>query len=274
MIDIHCHILPGVDDGAKDWDEALAMARIAKADGIRTIINTSHFIPEGNFKTGEQLKAICEAFQEELVKANINIEILLGNEAYITPDLVKKVIDKEVFTIHNSRYLLIEFPFQGIPLYTEDVLYELKLKGIIPIIAHPERSAKVMENPMLAYSLIQQGALVQLNAGSLLGKFGPKIQETSEVLLKHKMVHFLGSDGHSIRSRKPKLRQAFETAANLIGKSEAEKIVYYNAKIILADRELAIDEPIEIAKTRNKGLFKRLGNIFLKKSHENIKMKI
>lgn len=274
MIDLHCHILPGVDDGAKSWDEALEMARIAEADGIKTIVSTPHFFSEGGFKTGRQLQEVHQAFQTELKKANINIEVVLGNEAYITPDLVKKVIDQEVFTIHNSRYLLIEFPFQGIPLYTAEVLYELRLRGITPIIAHPERYIQVQEDPMVLYSFIQQGALAQLNGGSLLGKYGPKAQKLSEILLKHKMVHFLGSDGHSIGGRKPELRRAFEIAANLIGKSEAEKIVYHNSKRILADQGLAIDEPIEIVKSRNKGLFGRLENILFKKSHENIKIQI
>lgn len=246
MIDIHCHILPDVDDGAKNWDEAIKMARIAEADGIHTIVSTSHFIEESQFVMGQVLREHIRDFNEVLKKEGINIVLLLGNEAYLTPDLVRDVKEKKVFTINQSRYLLIEFPMHMIPFYTEDVLYQLRLEGIVPIIAHPERYSRIMDNPMLLYPLIQQGSLIQVNAGSLSGHFGKKVQDTCKALLRHNMVHLIGSDGHSPRGRKPELSKAVAIAENIIGWEKTQKLVLQHPRKIIEDQGFFENEPLAI----------------------------
>ena len=257
MIDLHCHILPGVDDGAKDLVEALEMARIAEADGITTIISTSHYVEGSEFVMGQTLRDRVASFNERLHQENIGIKVVLGNEAFISPSLVKDVKDKKVFTMNESRYLLIELPMHDIPMYTEDVLYQLMLEGIIPIIAHPERYVKVIEDPMLLYHLIQKGVLVQINAGSLTGRFGTKVKETCEILLRHNMVHFIGSDGHSPRKRRPEIKEAAKTARQILGEERAMKIIHDNPLKIINHKEIEVEAPIGIEEKQKK-LFQNL----------------
>ncbi|MEW9123454.1 MAG: CpsB/CapC family capsule biosynthesis tyrosine phosphatase [Thermotaleaceae bacterium] len=261
MIDIHCHILPDVDDGAKDWEEAIEMAKIARDDGIHTIISTSHYLEEADFVMGEALKEHVANFNQRLKIEGIDVKVLLGNEAYLTPDLVKDVQQKKVFTINESRYLLVEFPMHTLPFYTEDVLYALRLEGIVPIIAHPERYAKVIENPMVLYPMIVQGALVQVNGGSLLGNFGKKVEETCKKLLSHNMVHFIGSDGHSPRRRRPELSKALGIAGEILGKEKAWALVQSHGQKVLADQDLKLPEPLRI---KEKGKINFFTDIFKK----------
>ena len=134
MIDLHCHILPGVDDGAKSMEEAIEMARIAQQDGIKKIAATPHYIEDGCYPSPEEIHRKVEELNHKLSEENIDIEILTGNEAYISPTLPELVQQKKVNTINDTQYLLIEFPMLDIPNYTEHVLYELKLMGITPII--------------------------------------------------------------------------------------------------------------------------------------------
>ncbi|WZL73660.1 hypothetical protein QBE52_02690 [Clostridiaceae bacterium 35-E11] len=270
MIDLHCHILPQVDDGAKNMEEALNMARIAVDNGIRTVVCTPHFFDEQTRPQGEALKEQTNVFRQRLKEENIPLELLWGNEAYISLELVDYVKNHQVLTINDSRYLLMELPMRDMPLYVENIIYELRLEGIIPIIAHPERYMKVMENPEIVYQWIKQGALIQLNAGSLTGRFGPKPKEIAQLLLRHNQVHFIGSDGHSPRSRKPKLQEAVDAAASIIGQEKALRLVQDHGQSVIDDKVLSIEEPLKIMKRTKKfgfldlcrGLFgrKSLGN--------------
>ncbi|QZY55325.1 tyrosine-protein phosphatase [Crassaminicella profunda] len=260
MIDIHCHILPGVDDGAKDLKESIEMARIAYKDGIRTIINTSHFYDTNDFVTGEQLKKKLINLQQKLKEENIDMEMLLGNEAYISPNLPELAERREVFTINHSRYLLLELPMQEIPMYTETVIYELRLKGFIPIIAHPERYAKVIEEPNIVCDFIGQGALIQVNSGSIRGRFGEAIQKTVYTLLRHNMVHLIGSDAHASKSRRPMLKKAFEKVSEITGQAYANQIFYEYPKAVIKDEDFEIQQPMEIQQRKklSKNFFGRI----------------
>lgn len=267
MIDIHCHILPGVDDGPKSMEESLQMARIAAKDGIKIIVSTSHFIDESKFISGEPLKNRVESLNEKLKEEGIALTVLLGNEVYMSPQLPTRLENSEIFTINNSRYLLIELPFSDIPIYMDETIYQLKLKGITPIIAHPERYGQIIEQPNIVYEWINKGVLIQINAGSLKGRFGPRVKEVSQILLKHNLVHFIASDGHSANGRKPKLSDAVFEASEIIGKNQALKLVTDNVHAVIRDQELEIAEPIEIIAEQKMSKLKFIFNkIFISKS--------
>ena len=209
MIDFHSHIIHGIDDGAKNLDMSLEMLKIAESEGVEYICATPHFITE-EFEINrdeymEKLDKLILASKEE----SLGIKILPGLEIYMHPNLPKLYKEKKIWGINDSEYLLIELPMGQFPIYTEDVFYELMLLGAKPILAHPERNLKIMKNHDLIVNLIQQGVLMQVNAGSLIGDYGKEVKKTSEEFVKRNMIHILGSDGHNITSRKTKLKGAY-----------------------------------------------------------------
>jgi len=209
MIDFHSHIIHGVDDGAKSLNMSLEMLKIAENEGVEYICATPHFITEEFEITHseyiERLEKLVLISREE----NFDIKILSGLEIYMHPNLPKLYKEKKIWGINDLQYLLIELPMGQFPIYTEDVFYELMLLGVKPILAHPERNLKIMKNHDLIINLINQGVMMQINAGSLLGDYGKEIKKTALEFLKRNMIHILGSDGHNITSRKTKLKEAY-----------------------------------------------------------------
>ncbi len=137
MIDIHSHILPYVDDGSKDMNMSLKIAQIYVENGIEKVIATPHFMDGITYKSKLELEIGLEALKKELARVGIPLEVFLGNEVYIKPDIIDDIKNDKVTTLNNSRYLLIEMPINEIPIYTEELIYELLVKGYVPIIAHP-----------------------------------------------------------------------------------------------------------------------------------------
>src|SRR5699024_3168197 len=144
----------------------------------------------------EDNKIALENLKRELNKRDLDLGVFLGNEVYISMDIMENIFKGTLSTLNNTRYLLLEFSMYDIPLYIESLLYEMQLQGIVPIIAHPERNAKIIGDPNILYNFIENGALAQLNIPSIEGKYGSRVKETAEILLTHGMVHFLGTDTH------------------------------------------------------------------------------
>lgn len=258
MIDIHCHILPCLDDGARNVEEAVEMARIAYSEGITKIVATPHYIEDEICPSLYEINHKIKELQIVLKSENIDIEILIGNEVYLTYFLTSYIKRRNIATINNTQYILIEFPMFNIPTYTEDVIYNLKLIGITPIIAHPERYRYVMENPNVLIKYIDMGALCQINSGSITGKFGKEIREISKVLISHDMAHFVASDGHSMRNRAPKLKRAYERVMHLYGKEKSEELFKINPQKIIEGKNIDIEEPKKIGqKNKIKSFFNR-----------------
>lgn len=257
MIDIHCHILPGVDDGAIDLEDALEMARIAQGDGIKTIINTAHYSPTFEYIKGKELMDKLIEFNKELKKNNIDIEVLIGNELYYSKDLLADLEKKQFYTLNNSRYLLIEFSPMNFPKNIKDVVYELKIRGYIPVLAHVERYKEFQENPKLIREVIKEGALIQVNASSVTGK-GPSVaNKFCEVLLDKNMVQFIGSDAHRSNKRRPMLKEAYEYIAKTYGEERANTIFNTNPTNLINDKDIVVS--IEETKEKSKkGLFAKL----------------
>lgn len=251
MIDIHCHILPEVDDGSKSLEESIEMARIAESEGIKTIVNTSHYHFDFKYKKGEELKTILEEFNQKLKQENIEVEVILGNELYYTEDLIGKLENLDFYTINESNYLLIEFPPTNVPKNLTDVIYEIKLIGYTPILAHVERYPAIQENPNIIYDAIKEGALIQINASSILGKNGPDAEDTCEILLKNNMVHVVGTDAHSSTRRRPLIKEAYNHICDEYGKTLAEELFAINSGKIIENETINTNTPTRYEKKKS-----------------------
>lgn len=251
MIDVHSHILPSIDDGAEDMEEAIEMARIYVKNGVDKVISTPHFIEGAYDSRREKNLALLSRLNESLSEEGLNLKVYIGNEIYISPDVYKYIREGRVSSLNSSRYLLLELPMFDIPLYVENLIYELLLKGYIPIIAHPERNAKIIEDPNILYNFIKKGALAQLNLPSLEGKYGDKIKTTGEILLKHNMIHFVGTDAHSPRRRSPNIEKSLEVLKKLVDRETFNKITYINGQCILDNKMIEADSPVEYKKQKS-----------------------
>lgn len=242
MVDIHTHILPGLDDGARSWDEAVEMARGAAKDGIETVVATPHIYDASTTAPQE----ICEKtsrFQSLLDSEGINLCVLPGAEVHLAIDLPDRLRDGNLQTLANSgRYLLVEFPFGLLPLYTDEVLFELQASGITPIIAHPERNETIQKNPNRLHDMIQRGMLAQLTGGSLRGNFGSRVEHIAKLLLKHNLVQILGSDGHRADRRRVLLGKASGLVSDIAGFDKAKAMTVANPRKI--SQGMAVDAGI------------------------------
>lgn len=248
MIDIHCHVLHAIDDGPFDLETSLQLCRMASSEGIRKIIATPHYIIGEN--CSYDIKGKIAILNSELRKQKIEIEIFPGNEAFIDYDLKDKLAKGECLTLNNSRYMLLELPMLEVPRFTADVIYEIQLKGYVPIIAHPERNIVICEKPEIIYKLVENGCLVQVNSTSLMGTSGERSHNTAKQLLKHSLVHFVATDAHSIGMRRPVMRGVKHILLELCGKQAADRILDIYPNAVLADDEIHIPEPIKFEKNR------------------------
>jgi protein-tyrosine phosphatase len=245
MIDIHCHILWGVDDGPSCMAETLKMMEQAVKEGITTIIATSHsHHPLYDVEYGVVTNQI-DLLQNELINNNIPLTLYTGHEVRLSDSIISLYQTKQIHTLANSQYLLLELPANSIPNYTKHIIHELLLEGITPIIAHPERNKAIAEKPNRLLELIQLGAVSQITAGSLTGYFGRAIQKLSLDLVKANLVHVYGSDAHNLLTR-PFL---FEEGLIYLEKKrelEVVDILLENNMRILQNKPLRIKEPEEI----------------------------
>ena len=210
MIDLHCHILSGIDDGAQTVTDSLAMAQKAVQEGIHTIVATPHH-QNGKY-VNERTSIIHQVkhLNDELEQHEIPLKVLPGQEVRLYGDLLEDYEAGKIVTLNETnKYIFIEFPSNHVPRYAEQLLYELRVKGMIPIIVHPERNAELIEQPDKLYNLVNKGALTQVTAGSLLGKFG-KNQKFSLQLVEHNLTHMIASDAHNTTSRGFHLAESYE----------------------------------------------------------------
>lgn len=257
MIDIHCHILPEVDDGSRSLNESIEMAMIAKEQGIKKIVNTSHYHPDFRYKKGEELLKELNDFNNVLKENMIDIEVLIGNEIYYTKDLIKQIDELDFYTLNNSRYILIEFPPTNFPNDLCNIVYELKEKNYIPVFAHVERYREVQENPNLIYEAIKAGAVIQINSHSILGNSGKELQKTCDTLIKRNMVHIVGTDAHRSKRRTPVFLDAYKYVSDKYSKEIADNLFIKNNDLIINDENIKAQIPYEF-EPKKKGLFSRL----------------
>lgn len=246
MIDLHCHILPGVDDGAKSLEESLLMARRAVEDGIHTIVATPHTLNGIYINSAREVTPKVASLQETLSKKHIKLQLYVGADVHLCPHMLELIESGDAGTINNARkYILLEFPSQVVPPKVKDEIFSLKLNGITPIISHLERNPVIQHNIDILYEFIRMGALCQVTAMSITGDFGGIAMQCAERLLRHRMVHVIASDAHSSKSRPPVLSQAVEAAAEILENyDDAERMVTEVPAAILSGNMPEIPEPI------------------------------
>ena len=250
MLDLHCHILPGVDDGPDEWEEALEMAKFAVEDGITGVVCTPHCVPGMFENTRVTVMAAFNAFREKLREMNIPLEIYPGMELRLDTDLLPRIKSGELLSINDMGvFALIELPTDAIPSGLEDFLWELQAEEITPIIAHPERNLPLQGHPERLYEIVRTGVMLQLTAASLLGKFGKEAKAFSVKLLKHRMVHVIATDAHSASFRRPILSEAHAAVRKMSGEEAAEQLLSETpASIVQGRRPSSLPEPISFQK--------------------------
>ncbi|TEB08231.1 Tyrosine-protein phosphatase YwqE [Pelotomaculum schinkii] len=255
MIDIHSHILPGLDDGAGSVEESLAMARRAAADGIRMMVATPHVIT-GLYPNGrETILSAVEQLQRVFEDNGIDLPILPGAEYRLEPDLPKRMARGELLTVNDGgRYLLVEMPAALVPDYTGQVFYELQLQGLTPIIAHPERNEGFARDHGLLHELVSHGALVQITAGSLTGLLGSAAAANARAFLRQGCVHFIATDAHASSDRAPVLSTASREAARLAGEEEGISLVTGNPRRAIRGERIETGE-IKDLRPAGRGIF-------------------
>jgi len=246
MIDLHCHILPNVDDGAGSVKESVLMAMAAVKDGIHTIVATPHTLNEVYLNPVAEVTRKVAALQQVFLKTGVDARLYPGADVHLCPNLQTQIEQGNAGTINNAgKYILLELPSQTVPERIKDTVFALKLKGITPIITHPERNTVIQHDAEILYELVCMGVLSQVTAMSLTGDFGSFVQHVSEELVRYRLVHVIASDAHSSLSRPPVLSQAVEHAAEILGNyEEATCMVSRVPEDILSGKPCDIAEPI------------------------------
>ena len=233
MIDLHCHILPGIDDGPGELSVSLAMARIAVADGIRVTACTPHIYPGLYENEAAGIRAAITAFRQVLAEEGIALELVEGADTHLAPDLLARLKAGSVPTLNGSRYFLFEPPHHVAPPRLEDSVFGLLTAGFVPVITHPERLTWIEDHYPAFQRMVASGAWIQLTAGSLTGRFGRRPQYWAERILDDGLCHILATDSHHSERRPPFLAEAREAAARRLGADEAVHLVMTRPRGIL-----------------------------------------
>ena len=245
MIDIHAHILPGFDDGPETLLESIEMLHQAQTDGIQEIVATPHTLNGVYTCTPEMIAKGIDDLYAEMKKHDISIKVYPGMEIHICDDLHHRIDNKTLISINNTRYVLIELPAPIIPPHFKDIIFQLRLKGYYPILAHPERNFAVQKHPDIIYDFIEWGVFMQLTAVSVTGFFGGRIKKLSKKMLQNRLVHFLASDAHSSDSRPPVLSEAYDKCERILNdKKEARALIENNPKKVIENKSIDVIEPI------------------------------
>lgn len=229
MIDFHSHILPGIDDGSKNMEDTIEILQEAKNAGFTKIISTSHYLEE-YYECDEKNR--IELLNE--VKQNFqDIELYLGNEIYISENMIELLKSSKASSINNTKYILFELPMNTKTVLTKEMIYRVIENDYIPVIAHPERYSYVQENPEYVEELVDMGAMFQANYGSIIGMYGEKAKKTLKRLLKDDLIEFFGSDVHRPNQIYPKIPKIMKKLEKIISKERLEELTTTNAQKVL-----------------------------------------
>lgn len=249
MIDLHCHILPGLDDGAKDAAEAVEMARQAVADGIRTVIATPHHRNGKHVNGRAAVEEAVRAFEQRLKAEGVPLTVLPGQELHCDERVIEALYDDgEWLPLGGSKYVLLEFPSSDVPEHAAEVVHELAVLGCVPVIAHPERNRRIAAEPGVLRELVEAGALAQVTSLSLVGRFGPKVRKLAADLCKQNLIHFVASDAHNCGGRPFLLQEAYRWVREELGESY-EQMYLWNAEAVVAGD--AVEKPEPVRKNRS-----------------------
>jgi protein-tyrosine phosphatase len=244
MIDIHLHILPGVDDGPETMEEAVELAGVLVQEGVGAAIATSHYNDLFLQRSAWEIKERVADLQRVLDERGVALRLFPGHEALIKPGLVEDIQSGRLGTLNESRYLLLELWNNAWLPEIERVIFELRAFGIVPIIAHPERYRAIQQDSERLLRLIEQGVLTQLTAGALLGMQGNSTRKCAETLLKKGYIHCIASDAHGIGTRPPALRRSLEIVEQMVGAVGVQQLIDKRPLAIMQNEELRL-APLE-----------------------------
>ena len=243
MIDLHCHFLPGIDDGAQTLADGLAMAHAAAADGITYSVMTPHINPGRYENTRSTIEQAFKSFRLALRKAHVPLHIGMAAEVRLSPDILALLSQNEVpflGELDGYRIILLEFPHTQITRGADKLVERLLKHGIRPLIAHPERNQDVIRDLSKIEPFVEMGCFLQITAGALVGRFGRAPQRRALQLLELDVFKILASDAHNLDGRRPLLREGMEAAARVIGAQAAHDLVNRNPRMILRGRVAAV----------------------------------
>ena len=235
MVDIHCHILPGIDDGSKSWEMTAEMCRLAAQDGITHIVATPHSNDQYTYNRGRYTEMLGQLHDAGDGKLTFS----LGCDFHFSYDNIQDALaNPRRYTIGDSQYLLIEFSDYGIPPSVKQDVFAISSRGMIPIITHPERNRPLLNQPEAVLQLVEQGCLVQVTANAVTGAWGPRSKKMAEWLLKREAVHVIASDAHDPVHRRPIMSEARDAVAELAGAEVAEALVTHTPEAIVEGKSL------------------------------------
>ena len=233
MIDLHCHILPAIDDGAVDLDTSLAMARMAVDDGIEITACTPHIMPGVYENRGDEIRLAIARLQRVLDENGIALKLVTGADVHIAPDLVQGLKNGRILSLNDSRYFLFEPPHHIAPPRLEQLAFDVMSAGYMPLITHPERLTWIESHYDVIKQMAHGGAWVQITAGAVTGRFGRRPKYWAERMLDEGLVHILATDAHNLRNRSPNLSQARELVAERLGEQAATDMVLTRPRGVL-----------------------------------------
>jgi protein-tyrosine phosphatase len=226
FVDIHTHILPGVNDGPKTVEEAMGMLKSAAESGASVMVATPHSGPKALWSDVKSLREQCQGLRDLVEREQLPIEIVLGMENILEVDLAEQAEKGKALTINNGAYILVEMPFTLLPNYWEEALFNLQIVGLRPIIAHAELQQQFQGKPELLDRPVNRGVLVQVTAGSLVGNFGSKAKKAAQNMIKREFAHVIASDTHRPEGpRGPGLRAGFDELKKLVGEQGAARMM-------------------------------------------------
>ena len=236
IIDIHCHILPAIDDGPDELAECLEMIEQASAAGTRMIVATPHVIYKEHQPKWTDIVARCHTLTASARERGLAIDIVPGAEVAIMPEIVREFHGNE-YCINGGKYMLTELPMLQMPNYVDSVVFGLQTRGITPILAHPERYPEVIRNPEIVLDWLHKGLLSQVNSKSITGLFGEEVQRCADILLHNQVVTCVASDAHTSRGRNPKMQDVYNLLVDRLGAAYAEQLFYSNPdRIVKSER--------------------------------------
>lgn len=252
MIDLHCHILAETDDGPSTIEESLEMAAQAHREGISAIVATPHTLNGVYYNSKEDVCGKVDRLNEMLIHRNIQMTLFPGAEVHFNYGLSDKLESGDIFTMNNTnRYLLLEFPAQILPDGYKDEIFKIKLKGVTPIIAHPERNFVILRDNRILYDLIALGCLCQITSASITGDFGDDVKRLAHKMLKLNLAHIIATDAHSFKDRGPNLSSGVKAAGKIMKNMEsAYHMVTTIPQKIIEGKKLDIPEPLEQKKKK------------------------
>jgi protein-tyrosine phosphatase len=245
MVDIHHHLLWGVDDGAKDFETSVAMARASARDGVTHVVCTPHANAQYNFDPAVNAAKVAE-LQARLDEERIPLKVGLGCDFHLSYDNVLEVKENPgKFSVNGLGYLMVEIPDYGVPPGLTETFYELQLVGLTPILTHPERNPTLQQDHKRLGEWMRGGVLVQVTGDSITGKMGRTAEKMAHTLLRQRWVHFIATDAHNVSSRPPRLSEARALIANKYGEGYAEALSTRNPQAVFEGKPFeASEEPI------------------------------